>query len=824
MTGSPVGRQGTGPSGTWAEEPGRLRSATRFRHASGDHPAVNRLAALAAQLLRAAHAQVSLLTDVQTVAGGTGLRAGAVGSEGPLGDSLCTVTAASGGPLVVPDATADVRVSALPPVLDGTVRAYLGVPLVARGAVVGAMCVFGAEPRAWTEEEVGILEQLAASVVSELELRALDVELETDRLLWELAIDAGGVGTFDWDLQSGVLSWDDRLVALFGYTRDSFDESIEAFQARVHPADRDRVAAALQGAIDTAGVYESEYRVLLPDGRTRWVGARGRALPDEHGLSVRVVGAAYDTSARRDSEARVARVLESMSAAFYSLDRGWRFTYVNAEAERLLGRPRSELLGGVIWELFPGTVGSAFESGYRSAMEDGVQVTFDAYYPAPLDGWYELRVWPGDDGISVYFLEISERRAAQTQLQVAAAQASLLAEVTSGLTETVDPEVQAERLARMVVPTLGTWARVVLLEDDPRSRDHDGVRTVATWPSADVADDGRAGAADAHGGPEEDGGLGETFELRARGRTLGRLVLGPDGTGTAGSRGPRAEEVVARAALALDNARLHRQRRHLVEELQRSMLTEPPQPDHLQVTVRYRPAADDVQVGGDWYDAFLQPDGATVLVIGDVVGHDSAAAAAMAQVRTLLRAVAADRGEAPARVLTRVDTVMDTLQVVSTATVVVARLEQTEEELLRGVSRLRWANAGHPPPVLLGADGSTRVLEADEADLLLGIDPGTGRADREVLVERGSTLLLYTDGLVERRGQSLDEGIALLRTRLEELADLPLDELCDRLLDRLVPERADDDVALVAVRLHPQDRPRPPEAGPGTGSRNVPAG
>ena len=100
------------------------------------------------------------------------------------------------------------------------------------------------------------------------------------------------------------------------------------------------------------------------------------------------------------------------------------------------------------------------------------------------------------------------------------------------------------------------------------------------------------------------------------------------------------------------------------------------------------------------------------------------------------------------------------------------------------------------------------MLDTAEADLLLGVDPGTPRADHEVVVERGATLLLYTDGLVETRDRSLEEGIDRLRSKLEELADEPLDRLCDGLLETLVPEPQEDDVALVAVRSHPEDPPR----------------
>jgi serine phosphatase RsbU (regulator of sigma subunit) len=278
-----------------------------------------------------------------------------------------------------------------------------------------------------------------------------------------------------------------------------------------------------------------------------------------------------------------------------------------------------------------------------------------------------------------------------------------------------------------------------------------------------------------------------------------------------------AVEVADRAALALDNARLYQQQRRISEGLQRSLLTAPPAPDHMQICVRYEPASEAAQVGGDWYDAFLQPGGATVLVIGDVVGHDAEAAAAMGQVRGLLRGIAATTGDAPAQVLTRLDAAMDLLQVDTTATAVVARIEQTPDERARGVTRLRWSNAGHPPPMAINDDGSVLALSAlagIDSDLLLGIDPSTNRTESELTLDRGATVLLYTDGLVERRGQSLDEGLAKLRDLLGELRGCRIDDLCDTVLARMLPPEPEDDVALVAVRLHPQDRPRPIEAGP----------
>jgi serine phosphatase RsbU (regulator of sigma subunit) len=238
--------------------------------------------------------------------------------------------------------------------------------------------------------------------------------------------------------------------------------------------------------------------------------------------------------------------------------------------------------------------------------------------------------------------------------------------------------------------------------------------------------------------------------------------------------------------------------------------------------VRYEPAVEVAQVGGDWYDAFLQPSGATMLVIGDVVGHDTEAAAAMGQLRGMLRGIAYRDGVGPAAVLADLDAAIEGLATGTMATAAIARIEQTRGERAAGLTRIRWSNAGHPPPLLLHHDGRVEELAGRRAELMLGVDHRTMRTEREVTVRRGSTLLLYTDGLVEDRHLPLDEGMAKLRTALADLAAEPLETLCDGLLDRLRPQGLQDDVALVAVRLHPQDQPRPREAGPRRLPRGVP--
>ena len=270
--------------------------------------------------------------------------------------------------------------------------------------------------------------------------------------------------------------------------------------------------------------------------------------------------------------------------------------------------------------------------------------------------------------------------------------------------------------------------------------------------------------------------------------------------------------------------------RSLSETLQRSLLTRPPQVDHLQLAVRYAAAAEHARVGGDWYDSLLTPDGALVLTVGDCAGHDQDAAAAMASVRTLMRSTAYLLGEPPAAVLAALERQMAGLEVDALATAVLARVEQPDRAAEQHVRLLRWCNAGHPPPLLLLADGSVIAL-ATEPDLMLGLIPGTQRADHIVDLPVGATLLLFTDGLIERRGEDLDTGIARLCAVLGEVGHLPLETVCDEVLRRMLPAGgADDDVALLALRTFSEDSPRPPEAGPnrtpdetvaGTQSREV---
>ncbi|GIG30728.1 SpoIIE family protein phosphatase [Cellulomonas marina] len=837
----------------------RTESARRLLAAAtsrGD-AALQVVAALAARLLRAPSAEVCLLTDERVVVGAVGPGPGPAGTRTSLEAALCTRVVARGEELVVTDAVHDPRTADAEAVRAGGLVAYVAVPLVGdAGHAVGAVCVHGPEPRVWTGAEVEALRELAAAAAGQCEVARLDhqyADAERSDLL-ATAAEAAGLGTFRWDLRDGSLHWDAALLEAFGYDEQSFGGTIDAFDARLHPADLPPVRVALSEAIAACGVYEAEFRVVRPDGTTRWISARGRALPGPGGEAEQVVGVTTDTTALRVGEERVREILEGMSVGYFRLDADWRFSYVNTAAERILGAPRDRLLGEVVWEAFPAAVGSTFESSYRGVAATGEPAVFDAYYPAPLDAWFEVRAVPEDGGVAAYFTDVTARRRALEATERAQRRSALLAGVAGVLAETLDPVAALEAVVGVLVPELADLAVASLLDDghgpwehrlrDVAGRDADPARSddleqylrlrvpalTRTSPVARALSTGRPVTV-VQAGEQAAGDLldaGPAHELlqrlaphatvvlpvRGRGHTRGLLTLvnraergtfSPDDLGT-------LADVVSQVGLALDNAHLNATRRTLVEELQRSLLTALPEPDHLHLVARYVPATRGAQIGGDWYDAFLVRDGSTCLVIGDVAGHDLRAAVAMAQVRNVLRGGAHAVVEPPAIILGSLDLAMHDLAIGSLTTAVLAKVEQTPELAAAGRRRLRWSNAGHLPPLLVHPDGRAELL-ARPSDILLGLVTGADRHDHVAELDPGSLLLLYTDGLVERRGEGLTQGLERLRTTAEGLAGLPTGEFCDRLIAALAPD-AQDDVALLAVRLHPEDQERPAEAGP----------
>jgi serine phosphatase RsbU (regulator of sigma subunit) len=440
--------------------------------------------------------------------------------------------------------------------------------------------------------------------------------------------------------------------------------------------------------------------------------------------------------------------------------------------------------------------------------------------------------------------EQARRRAERIQIQArearhraerASSRLELLAQATRAMTSTLDGDVALRRLARVVVPALGDWCLIDV-------RDGDRIRRVAVEHHAHAEpavpahvfplplDEADAPApeilagtrrtsllapAELHrvlrGAPDpisrghaallDDLGGGQmlmTALLDRNDAPLGMISLVRDTTRSwSADERTLIDELARRASIAVENARLYLVQRRAAETLQSSLLTELPDAPGLALCARYQPALEGVDVGGDWYDAFPLDDGSTAVVIGDVMGHDLTAAGRMGQLRNILRTLAHDRRAEPAELLGRVDQVAAGLRVVALATCVVGVLSPADPY---GARRLRWSSAGHLPPLVLRRDGTCELLEGSD-DLMLGIDPDTRRHDHEVAVDAGDTVVMVTDGLVETRSGSLDEGVAALRRQATRLAGADVDALCDELISSAVGAASHDDLAVIAVRV-----------------------
>ena len=247
-----------------------------------------------------------------------------------------------------------------------------------------------------------------------------------------------------------------------------------------------------------------------------------------------------------------------------------------------------------------------------------------------------------------------------------------------------------------------------------------------------------------------------------------------------------------RVALAIDHARVYEREHRIAETLQRSLLPERlPTLPGLAVAARYLPAAAEAEVGGDWYDVIPIPGGRIGLVMGDVAGKGLAAASMVGQLRSALRAYA--RGPRPAVVVDRLNRLVWTeLEESQMATLIYVVLDPAE-------GTLRWVNAGHLPPLLLVGERMPHFLEGGRS-VPLGVMPFPKFDEVEARLEPGGTIVLYTDGLVERPGKHIDAGLEKLAEEVRAAPGSP-EELCDHLLETMVPEQgASDDVALLALQ------------------------
>jgi PAS domain S-box-containing protein len=446
------------------------------------------------------------------------------------------------------------------------------------------------------------------------------------------------------------------------------------------------------------------------------------------------------------------------------------------------------------------------------------------------------RVRVEDERAAAFAAERSARREAEqsrAEAEQAQSRLALMAEATSTLSATLDMSELFDRLASLCVPLLADWVFLTMVDEhgtvrETAARHRDGregdlhelavqhamnlpadsparrslttaepvlvERVTDDWVRRVFATPATADLFSRLGGSSV-----LTVPLVARRRMLGAmaLVTGADRAFTTEDL-ELARDLSSRAAMAMDNVRLYQQEHAVAETLQRTLLPEIPEIPGIVAAAHYLSASTAADVGGDFYDLLSLPDGAIGIAVGDVVGHDLAAAAAMGHLRGLLRACMWDAGDAdPGAVLDRLDRLVQGLQVAQMATIVYVRAVRPAGP---GENwRLELGNAGHPPMLLRDLDGTVRKLDG-VTGLLVGVDATTRRASVVEDVRPGTTLVAYTDGLIERPGEDLDQGIAALAARV---AAAPVDATPAELCRHAVGETPDrrDDVAVIAVRF-----------------------
>ncbi len=260
---------------------------------------------------------------------------------------------------------------------------------------------------------------VARDITDALETRE---RLAQSEALLRIAEKTAMIGGWNLDISSGKITWTSAMFDIFEVPEGA-EPDLDTGLSWYTDASRERLTAAIELCISTGIPFDEEVQFRTLGGRLRWGRAIGHAVKDETGRIVRLQGGFQDITASRQTMDQIRRyaerqatIFESITDAFFTVDRDWRFTYVNRRSEEILQKPREELLGHSLWEMFPAAVGSEFDRQYRYAIETGESVSFEAYYE-PLDNWLEISAYPSEEGLAVYYRSIRERKEAQMRLE-----------------------------------------------------------------------------------------------------------------------------------------------------------------------------------------------------------------------------------------------------------------------------------------------------------------------------------------------------------------------------------------------------------------------
>ncbi|MEY9945172.1 SpoIIE family protein phosphatase [Kitasatospora sp. GAS206B] len=656
------------------------------------------------------------------------------------------------------------------------------------------------------------------------------------------------------DADGVVLHWSEDAERLLGWRAEEIvgHPAAPLLTSRDHHTE----ALALYERVLSGRRWSGVFPVRHKDGHQVELDFRTYGIRGPGGRPL-VLATGSDVRAIKQVEANLA-VLEGfftqspIGLAVY--DTELRYVRINQALARMNGLSVDQHLGRRLDEVLPGINTTEIEAVMREVLATGEPVV-DArsYGRTPTEPGRD-RAWSASYfrladpagqvlGVSSSIIDVTERFRAEARAARAQERLTLLAEATARIGTTLDMQRTAEELIASVVPKFADFATVDLLDpvlqgEEPSLLAPDQGVLLRAVAAGEVTGSGLVGVADAVGETTAyDSNRNYTKSLRSGKSmviakmdepTLRKLaarkeraepglaagihsyllvpllargmVLG--GAEFVRTRNPEsfteadvalAEELVARTAVSIDNARLYRRERDTALTLQRSLL---PQEIHrtlgLEIAYRYLPSSLVSEVGGDWFDVVPLSCGRVALVVGDVMGHGIRAAATMGQLRTVARTLAT-LDMPPAQVLARLDETATGIGEGQFATCVCVVYDPVDRSCT-------VACAGHLPPVVMGPDGDARSLEVPPG-VPLGIG-GVAFESVEFTLPEGSILTLYTDGLVERRGEDIDQGINQLCTTLAARGRT-LEAHCDAVISTLVGGGTEDDVAMIMARALP---------------------
>ncbi len=673
---------------------------------------------------------------------GVGWRPGVVGTVRlPTGrDSQAGYTLLADLPVISDHAT-ETRFTPPAALVEHGVRSGVTVVIAGPEGRWGVLGAHTSRRRTFTDDDVAFLQSIANVLGSVIQRRRTIEDLRDSQQRLELALGAGGLGTWEWHLGTDVVRWSGAIEEIFGPTLPGTAATFDLLFERVHGDDRQVTLDAIGRSIESGDDLHILFRLTRADGEIRWVEARAQVVQDPSGRPVRLAGVAGDVTERRRMEDLRLRLLESEHAARLSAEAVRERLAFVAEASAAL----SENLGAadvlatvvrlVVPRLCDWCVIDALDDS--NELQEAAIAHRDPSHVARIRESRRRRLHAGGPGLW------SVRRT------IATGRAELVAAITDADIHAAAVDAEHLELLRTLAP-----------------------RSAITAP------------------------------LITRGRVLGGLTLVISGEDRRFDSDDLAlaEDLAGRVAITLDNVRLLEDRTRVARTLQNSLLPPAlPQIPGIDLAARYLPAGSGLELGGDFYDLFEMADGAWAIAIGDVCGKGTAAAALTGLFRHTLRA-AAVREDMPSRVLALTnDAILDQIDDTRFCTAAFLRLVADEHG-----AKVEMSCGGHPEPLLLRADGGVETVNCRGTLLGVMPDPRLvdeylelAPGDSLLLYTDGVTEA-RSDGEIFGEDRLLEVARACAGLTASEIA-----EHLERAVADFEVRAASDDIAILVIRVAP---------------------